>query len=286
MGRIRRHRCQALDGQDCSGGPARNECRRGRVAGSPISALEMPEALLSPRLIASKLWQPRRQETTYQALLTGKCPISRRGMHAEAAEEMKAWPLLIEDEPGLTAAEIEARARVIASKLRAKARISTLSLSITSTNAGIRRTVQSLGTNGNFGSAGRSCEAAELPGDCAGAAQPSCRGQRGQAAELGGCPRVRAPSSRTPTSSHSSIAKPITWNGSASAGISTRGRPDRRAHALQEPHGTDHRQAAVRTDQHRQSLGQHGLRTRSAIQSRCHYDHSSQGQPALYDHPK
>jgi replicative DNA helicase len=35
---------------------------------------------------------------------------------------MKNWPLYIEDEPGLTAAEIEARARVIASKFSAKGR--------------------------------------------------------------------------------------------------------------------------------------------------------------------
>jgi replicative DNA helicase len=33
---------------------------------------------------------------------------------------MSDWPIIIEDEPGLTAAEIEARARVIDSKLRAK----------------------------------------------------------------------------------------------------------------------------------------------------------------------
>jgi replicative DNA helicase len=83
-------------------------------------SLEMPEALLSPRFIASKIWSVKRQEVTYQALLHGEVSDLAAGYARDASEEMKSWPILIEDEPGLTAAEIEARARVIASKLRAK----------------------------------------------------------------------------------------------------------------------------------------------------------------------
>jgi replicative DNA helicase len=83
-------------------------------------SLEMPEALLSPRLLGSKLWHSIRQEPTYQALLMGQVSDLEARYAADAAEEMRNWPLYIEDEPGLTAAEIEARARVIASKLSAK----------------------------------------------------------------------------------------------------------------------------------------------------------------------
>jgi len=77
-------------------------------------SLEMPEALLSPRFIASKIWSVKRQEVTYQALLHGEVSDLAAGYARDASEEMKSWPILIEDEPGLTAAEIEARARVIA----------------------------------------------------------------------------------------------------------------------------------------------------------------------------
>jgi replicative DNA helicase len=83
-------------------------------------SLEMPEGLLSPRFVASKLWSPNRQSATYQALLNGQVSDLEASYARDAAEEMRNWPLYIEDEPGLTAAEIEARARVIASKLKAK----------------------------------------------------------------------------------------------------------------------------------------------------------------------
>ena len=79
-----------------------------------------------PGILASRLWQPGRPCPSYQGLLRGEISESEAYYAAQAAEEMKDWPLLIEDEPGLTAAEIEARARVIASKLRARARHSTL----------------------------------------------------------------------------------------------------------------------------------------------------------------
>ncbi len=81
-------------------------------------SLEMPEALLSPRILASRLWQPGRPCPSYQGLLRGEISESEAYYAAQAAEEMKDWPLLIEDEPGLTATEIEARARVIGAKLK------------------------------------------------------------------------------------------------------------------------------------------------------------------------
>jgi replicative DNA helicase len=85
-------------------------------------SLEMPEALLAPRFLSSKLWHPNRNGPTYQALLKGYVSDLEVGYAADAVEEMKNWPLYIEDEPGLTAAEIEARARVTASKFSAKGR--------------------------------------------------------------------------------------------------------------------------------------------------------------------
>jgi replicative DNA helicase len=67
-------------------------------------SLEMPEALLAPRFLSSKLWHPNRNGPTYQALLKGYVSDLEVGYAADAVEEMKNWPLYIEDEPGLTAA--------------------------------------------------------------------------------------------------------------------------------------------------------------------------------------
>jgi replicative DNA helicase len=83
-------------------------------------SLEMPESLLARRFIASRLWEPASSGLSYQALLRGEVSESESYYAAQAAEQMSNWPLIIEDEPGLTAAEIETRARVIASKLRAR----------------------------------------------------------------------------------------------------------------------------------------------------------------------
>jgi replicative DNA helicase len=64
--------------------------------GAAYFSLEMPEALLSPRLLSSKLWHPNRQGPTYQALLNGQVSDIEARYAADAAEEMRSWPFYIE----------------------------------------------------------------------------------------------------------------------------------------------------------------------------------------------
>ena len=132
---------------------------------------------------------------------------------------MKDWPLLIEDEPGLTATEIEARARVIGAKLKSTGK--TLDLVI----------VDHIHKCRHPGAQSKVSEYTEISARLAEAAKRlNCpvialaqlnRALRAETTSGRAWPMFgnRAQSSRTPIWSHSSIAKPTTSKGSA-AGMS------------------------------------------------------------------
>ena len=84
-----------------------------------ISRLEMPAALLMPRLLSLKLWAPGTASPSYAAMLRGAVNENDLRWAEGVATELKGWALTIDDEPGLTAPEIEARARVMASRFKA-----------------------------------------------------------------------------------------------------------------------------------------------------------------------
>jgi len=92
-----------------------------RGSGVAYFSLEMPAPILTPRFLSARVWMPGIASPTYQDILRGKNILPEQRRHlASAVQEMASWPLIIEDEPGLSAAELEARARVIAAKLKAK----------------------------------------------------------------------------------------------------------------------------------------------------------------------
>ena len=88
-------------------------------AGSGVfyASLEMPTALLTPRLASAKLWTPGTNNCLhYQRILRGDLNPQEWRFVQSAAEEMKAWPFVIDDAPGLNAPELEARAQIAKAK--------------------------------------------------------------------------------------------------------------------------------------------------------------------------
>jgi len=79
----------------------------------------MPRASLTVRMVAAKLWTPDRP-IPYTNIARGLLSADELRWARSAAEEMKDWPLLINDSPGLSPAEIEAHARVMAAQLERK----------------------------------------------------------------------------------------------------------------------------------------------------------------------
>lgn len=71
---------------------------------------EMGDVALTQRMIADHLWQPGRR-LTYWQIASGKFREERFQDIRDAALEMSKWPLRIEQQPGLTVAQIGARAR-------------------------------------------------------------------------------------------------------------------------------------------------------------------------------
>lgn len=81
------------------------------------ASLEMPVPLLTPRIVACHLWMPGTQNIEYQAVLRGHLNEQQARFVASAADEMNHWPFIIDDAPGLSAGELEARALVSKSRL-------------------------------------------------------------------------------------------------------------------------------------------------------------------------
>jgi replicative DNA helicase len=82
-------------------------------------SLEMPRASLTVRMVAEKLWTPDRP-IPYVNIARGILSDDELRWARLAAEEMKDWPLIIDDSPGQSPAEIEARARVHAAQFERK----------------------------------------------------------------------------------------------------------------------------------------------------------------------
>ena len=84
--------------------------------GAFYASLEMPVALLTPRVASCHLWMPGVRNIQYQAILRGQINSQEARFVASAAEEMKTWPFIIDDAPALSASELEARAMVVKSR--------------------------------------------------------------------------------------------------------------------------------------------------------------------------
>lgn len=91
-----------------------------RGGGVAYFSLEMPTPILFPQFWASRLWTPGAFNSSYQDILRGNVAPERRRYLAQVVEELQGWPIIIDDEPGLSAHELEARARVIGARLRSK----------------------------------------------------------------------------------------------------------------------------------------------------------------------
>ncbi|HUQ36674.1 MAG TPA: DnaB-like helicase C-terminal domain-containing protein [Aestuariivirga sp.] len=81
------------------------------------ASLEMPVPLLTPRLTSCRLWTPGAAVVSYQNLIRGLVNDMEMRWVESAAKEMKSWPLVIDDAPGLSAPELEARIQVAKSKM-------------------------------------------------------------------------------------------------------------------------------------------------------------------------
>ena len=89
----------------------------GQRRGTFYASLEMPTPLITPRFASCRLWSADRLTSIeYQRIIRGE--VDERSMRwlESAAEELKAWPITIDDEAGLTAAEVEARAQIAKAK--------------------------------------------------------------------------------------------------------------------------------------------------------------------------
>lgn len=94
-----------------------------RGAGVFYASLEMPVALLTPRLVSCRLWTPGTVSVVdYQRILRGAVNEVEMRWIESAAKEMKSWPYIIDDAPGLSAPELEARVQVAKSKLERSGR--------------------------------------------------------------------------------------------------------------------------------------------------------------------
>lgn len=94
-----------------------------RGGGVFYGSLEMPVTLLMPRLAACHLWTPGgATNIPYTRILRSELNDREARWVAEATQEMSAFPLIIDDAPGLSPAELEARAAVAKSKLERKGR--------------------------------------------------------------------------------------------------------------------------------------------------------------------
>ncbi len=77
-------------------------------------SLEMPAASLTERCMANHLWMPETQ-IAYVDIANGRLDERQARWVRQARDDVQALPLRIDDRPALTAAQIEAQARVWAS---------------------------------------------------------------------------------------------------------------------------------------------------------------------------
>jgi replicative DNA helicase len=86
-----------------------------RGGGVFYASLEMPVAVITPRFASCRLWSPD-FGINYQRILRGEVDDREERWLESAAEELKTWPLIIDDAAGLSAAELEARAQITKAK--------------------------------------------------------------------------------------------------------------------------------------------------------------------------
>ncbi|MGE3829410.1 MAG: replicative DNA helicase [Parvibaculaceae bacterium] len=87
--------------------------------GVAFFSLEMPTAILVPRFISSSLFTPSVRTPSYQQILRGDVLTSDMPAIEAVVKGFDEMPIIIDDAPGLSAVEVEARARVMASKFQA-----------------------------------------------------------------------------------------------------------------------------------------------------------------------
>lgn len=94
-----------------------------RGGGVFYASLEMPVNLLMPRLASCHLWSPDGQTgVDYQRILRGTLNDMEARWVSDVVAEMKPWPLIIDDAPGLAPSELEARAQVAKSRMERSGR--------------------------------------------------------------------------------------------------------------------------------------------------------------------
>lgn len=86
-------------------------------------SLEMPTASLIPRLASTHLWTASgATNIPYNRIMRGDLSELETRWLSAFAREIDGWPFLIDDAPGLTPAEMEARAQVAKSRLERNGR--------------------------------------------------------------------------------------------------------------------------------------------------------------------
>ena len=94
-----------------------------RNGGVFYGSLEMPVSLLMPRLLSCRLWTPGAASSThYERIRRGDVSDQEMRWIESASQEMKTWPFIIDDAPGLSAVELEARAQVAKARLERNGR--------------------------------------------------------------------------------------------------------------------------------------------------------------------
>jgi replicative DNA helicase len=79
-------------------------------------SLEMPATSLTERCIASRLWMPNADGIAYTSISRGGLNEREGRWVRQCRDDLDALPLVIDERPALSASEIEAQARVFASR--------------------------------------------------------------------------------------------------------------------------------------------------------------------------
>jgi replicative DNA helicase len=81
-------------------------------------SLEMPATSLTERCIASRLWMPVADSIAYTSISRGDLNDRENRWVMQCRNDLDALPLVIDERPALSASEIEAQARVFASRFQ------------------------------------------------------------------------------------------------------------------------------------------------------------------------
>ena len=94
---------------------AMNVCQAGH--GVLYLSLEMPNALLMPRVLASQVWT---SETPVDFARIGRGALSEQELRwvTQAAGETSDWPLVLDEAPALSPSEVETKARLVQSRFQ------------------------------------------------------------------------------------------------------------------------------------------------------------------------